>query len=169
MAAPDDLAVLRQQRRTSWALAGPAGKLSHRGRRISALAIGYPKMPPIGELYRVRQDRHRTATSRAYRSARLGGLRLHATLPPTVSISFKLRLFRTNLGTMRGLEYPHQLEISVRGARASCVVRRRQGYAASSENPTITGDQVDGRFTARVPLKAGPREITVAFIEKTTR
>ena len=28
--------------------------------------------------------------------------------------------------------------------------------AASSDNPTITGDDVDGRFTVRVPLKAGP-------------
>ena len=28
--------------------------------------------------------------------------------------------------------------------------------AASSDNPTTTGDDVDGRFTVRVPLKAGP-------------
>ena len=39
--------------------------------------------------------------------------------------------------------------------------------AASSDNPTTTGDAVDNRFTARVPLKAGPRTITVAFLEKT--
>ena len=38
---------------------------------------------------------------------------------------------------------------------------------ASSENPTTTGDAVDGRFTVRVPLKAGPHKIGVAFLEKT--
>jgi Protein of unknown function (DUF1592)/Protein of unknown function (DUF1588)/Protein of unknown function (DUF1585)/Protein of unknown function (DUF1595) len=39
--------------------------------------------------------------------------------------------------------------------------------AASSDNPTITGDDVDGRFTVRVPLKAGPARIGVAFVERT--
>jgi hypothetical protein len=38
---------------------------------------------------------------------------------------------------------------------------------ASSDNPTTTGDAVDGRFNARVKLKAGPRKIAVAFLEKT--
>ncbi len=39
--------------------------------------------------------------------------------------------------------------------------------AASSDNPTTTGDAVDGRFTARVRLTAGPHKIGVAFVEKT--
>jgi hypothetical protein len=38
---------------------------------------------------------------------------------------------------------------------------------ASSDNPTTTGDAVDGRFTARVRLTAGPHKIGVAFLEKT--
>ncbi len=69
---------------------------------------------------------------------------------------------------MRGLEYPHQLEISVNGERVHLAsFGGDKEIAASSDNPTITGDDVDGRFTVRVPLKAGPAKIGVAFLEKT--
>ena len=69
---------------------------------------------------------------------------------------------------MRGLEYPHQLEISVDGVRVHLAsFGGDEEIAASSDNPTTTGDDVDNRFTARVPLKAGPRTIAVAFLEKT--
>ena len=58
---------------------------------------------------------------------------------------------------MRGLEYPHQLEITVDGVRVHLAsFGGDKEIAASSENPTTTGDDVDGRFTVRVPLKAGP-------------
>jgi hypothetical protein len=69
---------------------------------------------------------------------------------------------------MRGLEYPHQLEITVNGERVHLATfGGDKEITASSDNPTITGDDVDGRFTARVPLKAGPAKVTVAFLEKT--
>jgi mono/diheme cytochrome c family protein len=136
--------------------------------RISALAIGDLKIPPMGELFRVRQDASQDRHIEGLPLGTIGGLRLHTTLPLDGEYQFQVRLFRTNLGTMRGLEYPHQLEISVDGERVHLAsFGGDKEIAASSENPTITGDEVDGRFTARVPLKAGPREITVAFIEKT--
>ena len=98
----------------------------------------------------------------------VGGQALDLTLPLDGEYQFEVRLFRTNLGTMRGLEYPHQLEIAVDGERVHLAsFGGDKEIAASSENPTTTGNDVDGRFTARVPLKAGPRHITIAFIEKT--
>jgi hypothetical protein len=93
---------------------------------------------------------------------------LRPILPLDGEYQFQVRLFRTNLGTMRGLEYPHQLEISVDGERVHLAAfGGDKEIAASSDNPTTTGDAVDGRFTVRVPLKAGRRVISVAFIEKT--
>jgi hypothetical protein len=93
---------------------------------------------------------------------------IQTTLPLDGEYQFQVRLFRTNLGTTRGLEYPHQLEISVDGVRVHLAsFGGDTEIAASSDNPTTTGDAVDGRFTARVPLKAGPRTISVAFLEKT--
>ena len=136
--------------------------------RISALALGDPKTPPNGELFRVRQDESQNRHIDGLPLGTMGGIQLNVTLPLDGEYQFQVRLFRTNLGTTRGLEYPHQLEISVDGERVHLAsFGGDKEIAASSDNPTTTGDAVDGRFTARVPLKAGPRTISVAFIEKT--
>ena len=136
--------------------------------RIAALALGDPKTPPIGELFRVRQDESQDRHIEGLPLGTIGGLQIQTTLPLDGEYQFQVRLFRTNLGTTRGLEYPHQLEISVDGERVHLAsFGGDKEIAASSDNPTTTGDAVDGRFTARVPLKAGPRTIAVAFIEKT--
>ena len=136
--------------------------------RISALAIGDPKTPPMGELFRVKQDESQDRHIEGLPLGTVGGLLIDTTLPLDGEYQFQVRLFRTNLGTMRGLEYPHQLEISVNGARVHLAAfGGDKEIAASSDNPTITGDDVDGRFTVRVPLKAGPAKIGVAFLEKT--
>ena len=138
------------------------------GERISALAIGDLKTPPMGELFRVRQDESQDRHIDGLPLGTVGGLLIQTTLPLDGEYQFQVRLFRTNLGTMRGLEYPHQLEISVNGARVHLAsFGGDKEIAASSDNPTITGDDVDGRFTVRVPLKAGPAKIGVAFLEKT--
>jgi mono/diheme cytochrome c family protein len=136
--------------------------------RISALALGDPKTPPIGELFRVRQDESQDRHIEGLPLGTIGGIQLQTTLPLDGEYQFQVRLFRTNLGTTRGLEYPHQLEISVDGERVHLAsFGGDKEIAASSDNPTTTGDAVDNRFTARVPLEAGPRTITVAFIQKT--
>jgi hypothetical protein len=136
--------------------------------RVSALALGDPQTPPAGELFRVRQDESQDQRVDGLPLGTVGGMRVHTTLPLDGEYQFQVRLFRTNLGTMRGLEYPHQLEIAVDGERVHLAsFGGDEEITNSSDNPTTTGDSVDGRFTARVPLKAGPRDITVAFIEKT--
>jgi mono/diheme cytochrome c family protein len=136
--------------------------------RISALALGDPKAPPMGELFRVRQDASQDRHVEDLPIGTVGGLLIRTTLPLDGEYQFQVRLFRTNLGTMRGLEYPHQLEITVNGERVHLgSFGGDKEIAASSDNPTITGDDVDRRFTVRVPLKAGPARISVAFLEKT--
>ena len=136
--------------------------------RISALAIGDPKTPPMGEVYRVRQDASQSRHVEGLPLGTVGGFTIRRNIPLDGEYEFKVRLFRTNLGTMRGLEFPHQLEISVDGARVHLAsFGGDKDVTASSDNPTTTGDEIDGRFTVRVPMKAGPRDITVTFLEKT--
>ena len=136
--------------------------------RISALAVGDPKTPPMGELFRVRQDESQDRHIDGLPIGTVGGLLIQTTLPLDGEYQFQVRLFRTNLGTMRGLEYPHQLEISVNGARVHLAsFGGDKEIASSSDNPTITGDDVDGRFTVRVPAQGGTAKIGVAFLEKT--
>ena len=136
--------------------------------RISALAIGDPKTPPMGEVYRVRQDASQSRHVEGLPLGTVGGFEIQRNIPLDGEYIFQVKLFRTNLGTMRGLEFPHQLEISVDGQRVHLAAfGGDRDVRASSDNPTTTGDEIDNRFTVRVPLKAGPRRIAVAFIEKT--
>ena len=68
---------------------------------------------------------------------------------------------------MRGLEYQHQIEITVDGARVHLAAfGGDEDFKASLKNPTLAGDDVEARARVRVPLKAGPHTIGVAFIEK---
>ena len=76
--------------------------------RIAALALGDPKTPPIGELFRVRQDESQDRHIEGLPLGTIGGLQIQTTLPLDGEYQFQVRLFRTNLGTTRGLEYPHQ-------------------------------------------------------------
>jgi mono/diheme cytochrome c family protein len=136
--------------------------------RITALALGDRSIPPAGEIYRVRQDESQDRHIPGLPLGTVGGILIDTTLPLDGEYQFRVTLFRTNLGTMRGLEYEHQLEISVDGERVHLVAfGGDKEIIASSDNPTTTGDAVDGRFTARVKLKAGPHKIGVAFLEKT--
>ncbi len=138
------------------------------GERIGALAIGDPKTPPMGEVYRIRQDASQDRHVEGLPLGTVGGMLVKTTLPLDGEYQFQVRLFRTNLGTMRGLEYPHQLEITVDDERVHIAsFGGNAEIARSSDNPTTTGDEIDGRFTARVPIKAGPHKIGVAFLEKT--
>jgi mono/diheme cytochrome c family protein len=137
--------------------------------RISALAVGDPKAPPSSEVYRVRQDASQSRHVEGLPLGTVGGFVIQRTLPLDGEYEFQVKLFRTNLGTMRGLEQPHQLEISVDGQRVHLAsFGGDRDVTNSSANPTLTGDEIDNRFTARVPLKAGPRAIAVSFIEKTS-
>ena len=136
--------------------------------RISALALGDRSIPPAGEVYRVKQDESQDRHVPGLPLGTVGGILIDTTLPLDGEYQFRVTLFRTNLGTMRGLEYEHQLEISVDDERVHLAkFGGDKEIIASSDNPTTTGDAVDGRFTVRVPLKAGPHKIAVAFLEKT--
>jgi mono/diheme cytochrome c family protein len=136
--------------------------------RVSALAIGDPGTPPTGAVFRIRQDESQDRHIEGLPLGTVGGLLVDTTLPLDGEYQVQVKLFRTNLGTMRGLEYPRQLEILVDGQRVHLAAFGGDAdIAASSENPTTIGDEIDARFTVRVPLKAGPRRIGVAFLEKT--
>src|SRR6185436_17040666 len=119
------------------------------------------------ETFRVRQDASQDKHVEGLPIGTVGGMLARTTLPLDGEYVIQPRLFRTNLGAMRGLEYPHQLEITVDGARVHLAsFGGDEDFKASLRNPTLAGDDVENRSRARVKLTAGPHTIGVAFIEK---
>jgi hypothetical protein len=135
--------------------------------KISALAVGDPGVGPAGETFRVRQDASQDVHIEGLPIGTVGGLLAKTTLPLDGEYLLQPTLFRTNLGAMRGLEYPNQLEITVDGERVHLASFGGDAdFKASLDNITAAADAVEARFTARLHLKAGPHEIGVAFLER---
>jgi mono/diheme cytochrome c family protein len=135
--------------------------------KVSALAVGDPDVGVAGETFRVRQDQSQDRHVEGLPVGTVGGMVARTTLPLDGEYVIQPRLFRTNLGAMRGLEYPQQIEISVDGARVHVAAfGGDEDFKASLKNPTLAGDDVENRGRARVKLTAGPHDIGVAFVAR---
>src|SRR5215475_6277113 len=86
---------------------------------------------------------------------------------PSARSAESVRMFRTNLGVTRGLEYEHQIEYAVDGQRVHTFSMGGEAdFKANLVNMTRLGDEIDERGHIRLPLKAGPHVITAAFLER---
>ena len=136
--------------------------------RISALAVGDPRLSAGSTTYRVRQDLSQNQHIEGLPIGTIGGVLGRPTLPLDGDYDIQVRFMRTNTGAMRGLEYPHQLEILVDGERVHLAsFGGDTDLRALYQNPTLASDAVDARLKVRVHLNAGPHEIGTAFVEKT--
>ena len=134
--------------------------------KIGALAVGDPKIAPGSETWRIRQDLSQDQHVNGLPLGTLGGTMVRYNFPLDGEYSFQANLYRTNLNIMRGLESPHQVEFSVDGRRIHLASMGGDDDLASLfQKPTDTGDAVDARLRVRVPIKAGPHVVTVAFLE----
>ena len=135
--------------------------------KISSLAVGDPSSGPAGETFRIRQDASQDIHIEGLPIGTVGGILAKTTLPLDGTYDFSIKLFRTNLGVVRGLEYEHQLEYAVDGVRVHLSrVGGEEDFKANLKNMTKAGDDVEERAHIRIPLKAGPHVISAAFIER---
>ncbi|HVZ22108.1 MAG TPA: DUF1592 domain-containing protein, partial [Vicinamibacterales bacterium] len=136
--------------------------------KISSLAVGDPTTGPAGETFRIRQDASQDIHLEGLPIGTVGGILATPTLPLDGTYDLSVKLFRTNLGVVRGLEYEHELEYTVDGVRVHLSrVGGEEDFRANLKNMTKAGDDVEARAHIRIPLKAGPHVITAAFLERT--
>ena len=134
---------------------------------ISTLAVGDPDTRPGGHTIRIRQDASQDRHVEGLPLGTVGGALAKLNLPLDGEYAITVRYFRTNLGAMRGLEYPHELEITVDGERVHLgKFGGNDDFKWALENVTMAADDAERRSAARVNLKAGSREIGVAFLDK---
>lgn len=136
--------------------------------KVAALAVGDVDLAPAGETFRIRQDASQDVHLEGMPIGTVGGILAKFTAPLDGDYLLTVRLFRGNLGVMRGLEYQHQVEYTVDGARVLLFkMGGEEDFKANLVNMTKLGDEIDERGRARVPLKAGPHVITAAFLART--
>jgi hypothetical protein len=133
--------------------------------RISALAVGAAATPG-SETYRVRGDRSQDQHIAGLPLGTVGGLVVNHMFPLDGEYDFSLELYRTNLESIRGLEHPHQIEITVDGERVFLGTVGGDEEADASGSVTDRMDAIDARLRVRVPVKAGPRAVGATFVRK---
>jgi len=135
--------------------------------KVSALAVGDPDVGPSSETFRIRQDASQDIHLEGMPIGTVGGIMAKVTLPLDGDYVFTVRMFRTNLGVTRGLEYEHQIEYAVDGKRVHVFSMGGEAdFKANLVNMTKLGDEIDERGHIRFSLKAGPHVITAAFLER---
>jgi len=134
--------------------------------RVSALAVGAP-VAPGSSTYRVRQDRSQDQHIEGLPLGSVGGLVVTHNFPQDAEYHFSLALYRTNLEAIRGLEHPHQIEITIDGARVFIVtVGGETEKGGPGEVITDRSDAIDARLQVRVPVTAGPHAVGATFVRK---
>jgi len=134
-------------------------------RKVSALAVGDPDIGPVGDTYRVRQDLSQNQHIEGLPLGTVGGMLVRRVFPLDAEYAFKVNLQTTNFGNIRGMDYPHQVEITVDGERVHLAsIGGDADLAAMFEKPKEAGDAIEARLATRVRVKAGPRTVGVAFV-----
>jgi hypothetical protein len=135
--------------------------------KISALAVGSPSIVPGSETYRIRGDASQIEQNDDLPFGTRGGLMATHTFPLDGEYLIKVKLLEINLGSIRGLEYEHQLEVTVDGERVLLApVGGAEDYVNSSLNATNVVNSLDQRLQIRVKVKAGQRQVGAAFLKK---
>jgi hypothetical protein len=139
-------------------------------RRISAVAVGDSRIGVGSSTYTARQDLSQDVHLEGLPLGTVGGLKATHTFPLDAEYDFQVRLYRTNLSAMRGLEDPQEVELTVDGERIlAASVGGVQDLIALQTNPTDTSDNIEStRLRIRRFVKAGQRDIAAAFLEKTS-
>jgi hypothetical protein len=98
-----------------------------------------------------------------------GGVAALHTFPLDGEYVFRVKLVETNLGTIRGLQEKNQLEVAVGGERVMLApVGGYDDYMMSGVNATDAVNSLYTRLQARVPVKAGQRMVTAAFLQQSS-
>ena len=133
--------------------------------RISRLAVGRPVRSAGGATFVIpidlTQERHLEGLPFGTR----GGTVVHYNFPLDADYDIAVQLTRDVDDHIEGLTETHQMELLIDGARVGMfTVERAQADGTSSVDRAFDL----GIYAVRVPVKAGPRELAVTFLRKTS-
>jgi len=151
--------------------------------KISRLAVGDPKTSPIIDTYRVRADVTQNDHIDGLPLGTRGGVRIEHNFPLDGDYTIKVKLLKSTVDLLFGGTAPDEtLEIAVNGARVADITINptpkeapkpaapASGGAPGAFDPAaatqLSLSQPPDSLEARVPMKAGPEVVTVAFVKK---
>ena len=125
-------------------------------RKISRLAVGIPARSPGGVTVNLPPDLTQEEHFNDLPLGTRGGMVLHHTFPLDATYEIQLRLARDRNENVEGLTGEHQVELMLDGERVKLFTVNRPGKGNDHS-------VVDRELNVRLPVKAGPHVIAVAF------
>ncbi len=128
-------------------------------RKISRLAVGIPGRSPGGDTITLPPDLTQEEHFDKLPLGTRGGAVVPYTFPLDAAYEFQIRLARDRNEHVEGLYEPHEVELMLDGERV-------QVFTVKPPPPGNDHHAVDKDLRIRVPVKAGPHGIGVAFLKK---
>jgi hypothetical protein len=134
-------------------------------REVSALAVGDPKIRPVSDIIQVPPDLAQSEHIEGLPLGTRGGILIHHNFPLDADYEFNVILLRNIVGYLTGMEFPHQLEVSIDGERVFLApVGGEEDLKLLDTNLALAGDTLDARLKTKVHVKAGPHDVAVTFL-----
>ena len=134
--------------------------------KISRTAVGRPSRSPGGDTIRTAADLTQEEHIPGLPIGTRGGALVRYTFPLDGEYEFQIRLTRDRNEHVEGLNEPHDLELLLDRERLQLfTVKPPQREAGFSEDYQPNHDKIDQHLKVRVPVKAGPHAVGVAFLK----
>ena len=135
--------------------------------KISQAAVGRPGRSPGGDTFRTRPDLTQEEHIEGLPLGTRGGSLIRYTFPMDGDYEISVRLTRDRDEHVEGLSEPHELELLLDRERAQLFrVKPPEPEPGTSAPPSH--ESVDRHLTIRLPVKAGPHDVGVAFLRKSS-
>jgi mono/diheme cytochrome c family protein len=127
--------------------------------KISRLAMGSPVRSPGGDTIVLPPDLTQEEHFDELPFGTRGGTAVRYSFPQDAEYEIQLRLARDRNEHVEGLTEAHQIEVMLDGERV-------QVFTVTPPPPSEDHHGVDKDLHVRIPVKAGPHELGVAFLKK---
>ncbi len=127
--------------------------------KISRRVIGIAPKSPGGDLIQLPPDLTQEEHVEGLPFGTRGGVQVPYTFPLDAKYDIQVRLARDRNEHVEGLKDTHEVELMLDGERIKV-------FTVKPPPPGQDHSQVDQHLTIRIPVKAGPHNLAVAFIKK---
>lgn len=138
-------------------------------KKVSRLAVGNPNLPPTAVSFHLSSELPQDDRIEDLPFGSRGGVSIPFNFPLDAEYTVRLTLGRNTLDTLAAFQVPHELDVSLDGEHLQTFVVGEpppEGFDRSSDEYRdwrARQGRADEDWFIRVPVRAGPRTLRVAF------
>src|SRR3989454_750308 len=137
--------------------------------KVARMAMADPKIPATTETFRARMDLTQRDHIEGLPLGTRGGMVVEHNFPVDAEYEIRPKLWANTVEQIGGLEHPDTLEVTFDGQRIKLVnFGGHEDEVLAAGVSAAARTQIEARFIARIPVKAGPHTIGVAFLKKSS-